>query len=102
LKKKEVCSKVRSTFFKGCGGDGTIPLGLFKCNYLLYLSFVWQFDHQGMALARFEVPKLGEKPIMFLCPLQGLQRYARLHPSLSPSMDRVCRLLHLFLGTIPW
>jgi len=87
--------------FSGCGGDGIIPLKLFECNYLLYPSFVWQPGHQGLALARFEDPKLGEKPIVFLCPFQGSQRYARLHPSSSPLMDRVCKLLHLFLGTIP-
>jgi hypothetical protein len=85
----------------GCGGDGTIPFGLFKCNYLLYPSFVWQPNHQGLALIGFEVPKPREKLVVFLCPFQGLQRYARLHPSSSPSMDRMCKLLHLFLGTIP-
>jgi hypothetical protein len=52
-----------------CGGDVTIPLELFGCNYLLYPSFIWQLGHQGLTLARFEVCRLGEKPVMFLCPL---------------------------------
>jgi hypothetical protein len=38
---------------------------------------------------RFEVHRPKEKLVMFLCPLQGLQRYARLHPSLFPLMDSV-------------
>jgi len=53
----------------GCGRDGTIPLELFDCNYLLYPSFVWQPDHQGLAFGRFKIPKLGEKLVVFLCPL---------------------------------
>jgi hypothetical protein len=69
------------------GGDDIIPFRLFGCNYLLYPSFIWQPSHQDLTLARFEVLRCGEKPIVFLCPLQELQRYTRFHPSLSPSMD---------------